>query len=352
MFKIQDGRKSFTQWDLNRKIIVEDDSITRVHFTNSNRIGENALVCEVIDNVVNVPNIILQGYGTIFVYGCDSNYTKYIEAFDIIRREKPDSYVYTETEVLNYNNLLERINSVEGSIEQVVANYLRENPPQVDLSGYATKEYVDNAIAAITAVGVQHITITDATELLNLKDGFYIVDNEFTVNTLKGENTFSGALSIKQDWQNYVFIDNNANLWYNDGDGTWDCSWYATQEDVDILRQQLDNSGFQTENQVNTIIGNTLSGLGYQNRSQVQTIVTQTVPTLDIDASQVKHIKGNPSSGWVLENREYTLQQMANVFDNEFKNMASGLTVSQKNIVDTAISEAIAAIGVAEGGTY
>ena len=34
MFKIQDGRKSFTQWDLNRKIIVEDDSITQVHFTN------------------------------------------------------------------------------------------------------------------------------------------------------------------------------------------------------------------------------------------------------------------------------------------------------------------------------
>ena len=26
MFKIQDGRKSFTQWDLNRKIIIEDDS--------------------------------------------------------------------------------------------------------------------------------------------------------------------------------------------------------------------------------------------------------------------------------------------------------------------------------------
>ena len=35
MFKIQDGRKSFTQWDLNRKIIVEDDSITQVHFTTN-----------------------------------------------------------------------------------------------------------------------------------------------------------------------------------------------------------------------------------------------------------------------------------------------------------------------------
>ena len=212
MFKIQDGRKSFTQWDLNRKIIVEDDSITQVHFTNSNRIGENALVCEVIDNVVNVPNIILQGYGTIFVYGCDSNYTKYIEAFDIIRREKPDSYVYTETEVLNYNNLLERINSVEGSIEQVVADYLRENPPQVDLSGYATKEYVDNAIAAITAV----------------------------------------------DLSNY-FTKEEANAKFATKEEIPSTSGLATEQ---YVNETITNSGFQTETQVNTLISNAISAIG------------------------------------------------------------------------------------------
>ena len=147
MFKIQDGRKSFTQWDLNRKIIVEDDSITKVHFTNSNRIGKNALVCEVIDNVVNVPNIILQDYGTIFVYGCDSNYTKYIEAFDIIRREKPDDYIYTETEVLNYNNLLGRLDNLEGNLDKIIADYLLKNPPQVDLSNYFTKEEANSKCA-------------------------------------------------------------------------------------------------------------------------------------------------------------------------------------------------------------
>lgn len=212
MFKIQDGRKSFTQWDLNRKIIVEDDSITQVHFTNSNRIGENALVCEVIDNVVNVPNIILQGYGTIFVYGCDSNYTKYIEAFDIIRREKPDSYVYTETEVLNYNNLLERINSVEGSIEQVVADYLLKNPPQVDLSGYATKEYVDNAIAAITAV----------------------------------------------DLSNY-FTKEEANAKFATKEEIPSTSGLATEQ---YVNGAIANSGFQTETQVNTLISNAISAIG------------------------------------------------------------------------------------------
>ena len=212
MFKIQDGRKSFTQWDLNRKIIVEDDSITQVHFTNSNRIGENALVCEVIDNVVNVPNIILQSYGTIFVYGCDSNYTKYIDAFDIIRREKPDGYIYTETEVLNYNSLLEKINSVEGSIEQVVADYLLKNPPQVDLNGYATKEYVDNAIAAIGAV----------------------------------------------DLSNY-FTKEEANSKFATKEEIPSTSGLATEQYVNTA---LTNSGFQTETQVNTLISNAISAIG------------------------------------------------------------------------------------------
>ena len=150
MFKIQDGRKSFTQWDLNRKIIVEDDSITQVHFTNL--LNKNALVSEVKNHLADVPNVLLQDYGTILIYGYDGNYTKYVEAFRVVRREKPEDYIYTETEVLNYNNLLERMNNIEGSIEQVVTDYLRENPPKVDLDGYATKEYVDNAIAAISAV--------------------------------------------------------------------------------------------------------------------------------------------------------------------------------------------------------
>lgn len=150
MFKIQDGRKSFTQWDLNRKIIVEDDSIVKVHFTNL--LNKTALVSEVKNHLADVPNVLLQDYGTILIYGYDGNYTKYVEAFRVVRKEKPEDYIYTETEVLNYNNLLERMNNIEGSIEQVVTDYLRENPPKVDLDGYATKEYVDNAIAAISAV--------------------------------------------------------------------------------------------------------------------------------------------------------------------------------------------------------
>ena len=222
----------------------------------------------------------------------------------------------------------------------------------VDLTNYATTTYVNNAVANIEIPEeIKHITITDATELLNLEDGFYIVDNEFTVNTLKGENTFSGTLSVKQDWRNYIFIGCNAYLAYNDGDKTWDYGEYALVEDIDYLQEQINNiqtgSGV-TQEEVDTAISNALANSGFQSRPQVQAIVTDMVPTLDIDASQVKNIKGDPANGYVLESSEFTLQQMANAFDSQFKASDSRLTTAQKSIVDTAINEAISAIQIPE----
>ena len=151
MFKIYDGRNHFYQWDLDRKLIVEDAEITQVHFCN--RTDDCSLVVESYEQdgltLVNVPNILLQQDWRINVYAYDKNYTKFSKQFDVVRRSKPESYVYTETEVLNYNVLLERMEGIEGNIGQAVQEYLEENDIQVDLTGYATETYVDEAIAAI-----------------------------------------------------------------------------------------------------------------------------------------------------------------------------------------------------------
>lgn len=207
MFKIQDGRENFVQWDLNRKIFVEDESITQVHFANLS--NQNALVTEVKNHLADVPNVLLQDYGTILIYGCDGNYTKYSEAYRVLRREKPDNYVYTETEVLNYNNLLKRLDNLEGNIDKIIADYLRENPPQIDLNGYATKEYVNNAIAAIN------------------------LSNYFT------KEEANAKFATKEE------IPSTSGL--------------ATEQYVNTA---LTNSGFQTETQVNTLISNAISAIG------------------------------------------------------------------------------------------
>ena len=44
MFAIADGREHFYQWDLNRRVVVDDPTITEVHFCN--RTDDCSLVVE------------------------------------------------------------------------------------------------------------------------------------------------------------------------------------------------------------------------------------------------------------------------------------------------------------------
>ena len=122
MFKIYDGRDHFYQWDIDRKLIIEDATISQVHFCN--RTDDCSLVCETYTedglNLVNVPNILLQTDWRINVYAYDEKYTKFSAHFDVSKRSKPEDYVYTETEVLNYDSLLDRINDIDEDIEKTV----------------------------------------------------------------------------------------------------------------------------------------------------------------------------------------------------------------------------------------
>ena len=152
MFKILDGRDELFQWDINRQIIVSDASIDAVHY--SNRTDNSALVVEVKEKnglrVADIPNILLQESWDINVYGyCDGYYTKQAAKIKVNPRCKPESYVYTETEVLNYNTVMEKIDKVENNIGAAVNDYLIKNPVVVDLSDYYTKSQVDAAIDAV-----------------------------------------------------------------------------------------------------------------------------------------------------------------------------------------------------------
>ena len=152
MFKILDGRTELFQWDINRQIIVSDASIDAVHY--SNRTDNSALVVEVKEKnglrVADIPNILLQESWDINVYGyCNGYYTKQAARIKVNPRTKPESYVYTETEVLNYNTVMEKIDRVENNIGEAVKDYLIENPVVVDLSNYYTKSQVDAAIDTV-----------------------------------------------------------------------------------------------------------------------------------------------------------------------------------------------------------
>lgn len=120
MFKIYDGRKEFYQWDLNQKLIVNDDTITEMHFCNG--MDACALVCEVYTEngtrLVNVPNIILQSDFRLKVWGYAEDHTKHETFFKVNGRSKPADYIYTETEIKNYEKYEERLMALEDTIKK------------------------------------------------------------------------------------------------------------------------------------------------------------------------------------------------------------------------------------------
>lgn len=150
MFKILDGRNHLYQWDLDRKLIVEDNTINKVYFCN--KLGNCSVVRNVYEvngmRLVDVPNIILQKSFNMFVYGYDSNYTKYETLIEIKARTKPEDYIYTDEELKVWDELEQRIIALE------------EAEIDIDLSNYYTKEETN---AAIEQSGKASILYTEQT---------------------------------------------------------------------------------------------------------------------------------------------------------------------------------------------
>ena len=135
------------QWELGRKISIstsEHTIINKVEFSHDGD-TESLVVKPRVENdqmVVDIPNIMLLSgrYVHVYISYSDENLLETV-AYDIlpvIKRPKPSDYVYTETEVLTWESLDERIKKLEKStggadiskedIQDAVNEYLDNNP--------------------------------------------------------------------------------------------------------------------------------------------------------------------------------------------------------------------------------
>lgn len=100
IFKIYDGRTNFWQWDTNQKLIVLDENITEVHFSNRDMNHsipkqvyekEGVRMCDVPDNILQLPfNLI--------AYACVNGTTVKSVKFAVTKRPIPDNYVTEQSE--------------------------------------------------------------------------------------------------------------------------------------------------------------------------------------------------------------------------------------------------------------
>lgn len=280
MFKIYDGREHFFQWDLEQRLVVSDASVNEVHFCN--KTDDCSLRREVYEldgqRVVDVPNILFQDEMPLKVYAFCTNYTKVCATFKIHARSKPEDYIYTDDELLTWEQLNERINQIEEhgisdeKIAAAIEGYLDENPIEtgateeeaaqieqnktdiatiqqtmatteyvdkavenvdVDLTGYATEKYVDDAIAAIDIPEGGGVTswneledkpfYTGEGEIIIFQDD-YIAVNQYGEGPnaqYKGEVEF-GSIDVLTTGKDYYVVINDEEYkctWVQDSSG-------------------------------------------------------------------------------------------------------------------------------------
>lgn len=125
IFKIYDGRTSFWQWDTRQKLIVLDDRITEVRFSNRNM--EHSKRRPVYaDNdgvrICNVPDVLLQLPKNLVAYACikqDDGTCSTVKAvkFAVARQPIPADYVCEQDAVIE--NILAKIEMLESMLKEV-----------------------------------------------------------------------------------------------------------------------------------------------------------------------------------------------------------------------------------------
>lgn len=125
IFKIYDGRTNFWQWDTGQKLIVLDESITEVHFSNRNMEHSKKRVVYTDKDgvrVVNIPDMLLQLPKNLiaYAYATDGNgagRTVKSVKFAVVQRPIPVDYVCGQDDMID--DITRRLELLEVLIKDV-----------------------------------------------------------------------------------------------------------------------------------------------------------------------------------------------------------------------------------------
>lgn len=125
VFKIYDGRTNFWQWDTKQKLIVLDDRVTEVRFSNRNMEHSKRRIVYTDNDgirVCNVPDLLLQLPKNLIAYACikqDDGTCSTVKAvkFAVARQPIPSDYVCEQDAVVE--NIMFRLELLETLLKDV-----------------------------------------------------------------------------------------------------------------------------------------------------------------------------------------------------------------------------------------
>jgi len=148
IFKIYDGRTNFWQWDTKQKLIVLDDRITEVRFSNRNMEHSKRRPVYTDNNgvrICNVPDLLLQLPKNLVAYACmknDDGSCSTVKAvkFAVNRQPIPADYICEQESVVE--DILMRLELLETLLKDVEtgAKEMKKFENIVDAAKWAMKD--------------------------------------------------------------------------------------------------------------------------------------------------------------------------------------------------------------------
>ena len=223
IFKIYDGRTNFWQWDTKQKLIVLDDRITEVRFSNRNM--EHSKRRPVYtDNdgnrICNVPDMLLQLPKNLVAYACvklDDGSISTIKSvkFSVARQPIPSDYICEQDAVVEA--VLNRLEILEDFVKDIETGNqeLKKFDNMVEAANWAKNEGASGNIVIVYVEDkwVPYVVENDLTlspicdcsgEAMNM--GIYVPyfsDNgilTFVLEDTPGDEEISYDLDRSNDW--------------------------------------------------------------------------------------------------------------------------------------------------------
>lgn len=143
---LDDGRTELWQWDTGRKIVVDDKSVSEVHYSKYS--STQAITRKVIDGKAEIPNYLLQDTHDVTVYAysgsIENGYTMAEKTFNVEKKPKPANYVETEEDKAILAKLKEEIGDLS-ELQTEVKDNLVSAINEAAASGGGTSDFVVNA---------------------------------------------------------------------------------------------------------------------------------------------------------------------------------------------------------------
>ena len=307
--------KNFYQWDINQKFTECDGRF--VDFIINEKVVYRV---DIVNGECIIPDEFLQTSGYHMVYECMSDYTVQNHMFPVHPREKPPTYVYTPTEKLTFEGLVQKVDDTVADIIHRADSGEFDGYTPVKGKDYFTESEKSEMIQDVSsgAVGEFREVVDSATADFNKNSSVKI--NDYNTNAEKKVDVYdsNAAEKLKAYNDNHtekmMTYDTNATdklSTYNQNHtakvAEYNQNAAALQTEVDRLRGECDTLAAENRKQENKI-----SALIKLNKGQTYDILPEDGETASRTApSGAKYVSVDKVGG-----RSVVWNQLNNPADN------------------------------------